>query len=123
MTISLDHEKIICATAIELGLGKNILILDLIGGCGVEGQLFGKLWRVKNPARGKVFVICLADKIGLGEVESLGLDKQTPFVCQSIALSPAARAFIEEAGTWIALPDTSERKTGVHTPSKEPKAQ
>jgi len=76
----------VSAIARELGFGDEIMILDLVGGCGVVSELTGKLWRVFEPASGRAFVICLAEAIRKSDIESLGLNKETPLVCYEGAL-------------------------------------
>ena len=91
---ALTSEEIIHKAADEAGFGGEILILDLIGGCGVSSQVTGNLWRVLEPVSGQAFVICLADGILKSDIASLGLDSNTPFACYESALDDSAKEFI-----------------------------
>jgi len=93
----------ISTIARELGLGDEIMILDLVGGCGVASELTGKLWRVFEPATGRAFVICLAEAIRKSDIVSLGLDKEIPFVCYEAALDEDARAYVLEQTSLVAI--------------------
>ena len=91
------HPKLTIKTiARELGFGEDILILDLVGGCGVASGLTGNLWRVFEPASGRAFVICLAEGIRKHDIESLGLNEETQFVCYETAIEADARDFVLE---------------------------
>ena len=87
-------EEIIRNAADEAGFGEEILVLDLIGGCGVTSQVTGNLWRIFEPASGGAFVICLAEQIFIEDVEALGLDPSTPFICYESALDEGTREFL-----------------------------
>ena len=50
-------------------------------------------WRVVDPATGQAFIICLANEMRLGDVETLGLDKHTSFVCDNGVLVKKVRFF------------------------------
>lgn len=95
----LATEGIIRKYADEAGFGTDILTLDLVAGCGLTSAVTGKLWRILEPASGRAFVFCSAEKISLDDVMALGLDASTPFVCYEIALNEETRAFILEQGT------------------------
>ena len=92
--LDISDEAIIRQNARDAGFGEDILILDLVGGCGVTSQVTGHLWRVFEPASGQALVICLAEEIYLGDVEALGLDKETPFICYEGALDERAKDFL-----------------------------
>ena len=94
----LTPEEIIRKFADEAGFGEEILVLDLVAGCGVTSPVNGKLWRVFDPACGRAFVFCSAEKISLNDVEALGLDAATPFVCYELALDEETMAFVEGQG-------------------------
>ena len=90
----LTNDEIIRKIADEAGFGDDILVLDLIGGCGVASEVTANLWRVFEPASGGAFLICLAGEIGVEDIESLGLDQTTPFICRESALDDETREFI-----------------------------
>ena len=95
---SLTPEEMIRKYANEAGFGEEILVLDLIAGCGVTSPVHGKLWRIFEPASGGAFIFCTATEISLDDVAALGLDAQTPFRCYETALDEETRAFVEEQG-------------------------
>ncbi len=95
---SLTTEEMIRKYADEAGFGEEILVLDLVAGCGVTSPVHGKLWRIFDPASGKAFIFCAASEISLGDVTALGLEKSTPFVCYETALDEETKTFVEEQG-------------------------
>jgi hypothetical protein len=91
-------EDLVRKYADEAGFGAEILVLDLMAGCGVTSPVNGKLWRVFDPASGRAFVFCSASQISLDDVAALGLEPSTPFICYEIALDEETQAFIKEQG-------------------------
>ena len=87
-------EGIIREVAKEVGFGDELLVLDLVGGCGVTSQMTGHLWRVFEPASGRAFIICLAMQLYKSDIEPLGLDENTPFACYKSALDEETRAAV-----------------------------
>ena len=96
-------EETIKITARKLGFGDEITILDLVGGCGVASELTGKLWRVFEPATGRAFVICLAESIRKSDIESLGLNEESPFVCYEAALDEDAQTYVLEQASLVTI--------------------
>lgn len=91
-------DELIRKYADEADFGADILILDLVAGCGLTSPVSGKLWRVLEPATGRAFVFCTAEQISLNDVSALGLNNSTPFLCYAFALDEETKAFIEEQG-------------------------
>lgn len=115
----LTPDEMIRKFADEAGFGEEILTLDLVAGCGVTSPVHGKLWHVLEPASGRAFVFCTADKISLGDVEALGLDPETPFLCYETALDEETRAFIVEQGVLILSNPAKLLWCGYYLPSAQ----
>ena len=97
-TAYLTPAEMIRQFADEAGFSADILTLDLIAGCGSTSPVTGKLWRILDPASGRAFIFCVAEKLTLNDVAALGLDTETPFRCYETALDEETRAFIAEQG-------------------------
>ncbi len=91
-----QDEAIIRQIAVEQGMIGEIHFFDLLGGYGTNAALLGHIWRVFDPETMRAFILCLADEVRVGDVESLGLDGETVFICRESALDGETARFLME---------------------------
>lgn len=93
-TIDPNDEALIRDIAAAEGM-VEVRFFDLVGGCGTNAALIGRMWRVFDPETIRAFVLCLADTIRVEDVASLGLDAQTQFVCRKSALDAETTRYLQ----------------------------
>ena len=81
-------EAVIAEVAMkEAGFGLNCRVEAIAGKDG--------LWRVTDPELGREFVISLADRLGMEDLDGLELTEETLFVCRATALDDTTAANLE----------------------------